>query len=137
MREDLRAMLIREEGLRLRLYKDSVGKFTIGVGHNIEDNGITEAAAYFILDEDIAKASTEALKLPVFIILDQVRQDVIVNMIFNMGLSGVMGFKYMLAALSVQDWEEAAIQMLNSKWASQVGNRALELAAMIRTGEYQ
>lgn len=136
MSDQLRAMLIRQEGLRLRLYKDSVGKLTIGVGCNIEDEGITEAAAYFILDEKIQKCRAEAQTLPVFNGLDPVRQDVIIDMLFNLGLPRLQGFKQMLAALGTGDWNEAAIQMRDSKWAMQVGNRAIELAQMIRLGEY-
>jgi len=127
---------MRQEGLRLKLYKDSVGKLTIGIGHCIEDDGITEAMANFILDEDIALHRAQASSLPMFYSLDPVRQDVLVNMVFNMGLPRVKGFVKMLAALADQDWEEAASEMRDSKWAMQVGNRAIELAQMIRTGEY-
>jgi|SRR6185295_18131892 len=136
MSDQLRAMLIRQEGLRLKPYVDAVGKWTVGVGRNITDRGIREAEAYFMLDNDIAEAAAEAIKLPAFHLLDPVRQDVLINMIFNMGLPRVQGFKKMLAALEKNDWQEAAAEMRDSKWAMQVGNRAIELAAMIRSGSY-
>ena len=137
MSDQLRAMLIRQEGLRLKPYRDSVGKLTIGVGRNLDDEGIAESEAYVMLDNDIIKHTLEANKLPIFVALDQVRRDVLIDMVFNMGLPRVFGFKKMLAALAESDWEKAAAEMRDSKWAMQVGNRALELAAMIRTGEYQ
>jgi lysozyme len=136
MSDQLRAMLIRQEGLKLKPYRDSVGKLTIGVGHNLEDTGISEAAAYFILDEDIAVANSEAAKLPVFASLDPVRQDVLIDMVFNMGLPRLRGFVNMLGALADRNWDEAAKQMLDSRWATQVGRRAEELSEMIRTGAY-
>jgi lysozyme len=136
MSDKLRAMLIRQEGLRLKPYRDSVGKLTIGVGRNLDDDGIEESEAYTMLDNDIVKHTIDAQKLDVFVSLDPVRQDVLIDMVFNMGLSRVQGFKMMLAALAAGNWHEAANQMLDSKWATEVGNRALELAEMIRTGAY-
>lgn len=136
MSNELRAMLIRQEGLRLKPYVDSVGKTSIGVGRNLTDNGILESEAYAMLDNDIAMHTAEAVKLPVFANLDSVRQDVLIDMVFNMGLPRVLGFKHMLAALAAKDWDGAADQMLESKWATQVGNRARELAQMVRTGTY-
>lgn len=132
----LRAMLIRQEGLRLKPYVDSVGKITIGVGRNLTDTGILESEAYILLDNDILAATNEAQSFPFFAKLDSVRQDVLVDLVFNMGLPRVRGFVKMLAALADGDWEEAAAQMRDSKWATQVGNRALELAQMIRSGAY-
>lgn len=136
MTEQLKAMLIGQEGLRLKPYRDSVGKLTIGVGRNLEDVGISEQEAMVMLDADISKSLTDAQTFHWFHNLDSVRQDVLVDMIFNMGLVRVLGFHKMLAALQAGDWNTAANEMLDSKWATQVGNRALELAKMIRTGEY-
>lgn len=135
--DKLRAMLIRHEGLRLKPYEDSVEKkMTIGVGRNLTDNGILESEAYTMLDNDIALATVDAQRIDVFSLLDLVRQDVLVSMVFNMGLHRVQGFKKMLAALERGDWADAAAEMRDSRWAMQVGNRAIELAAMIRSGEY-
>ena len=136
MSDQLRAMLVRHEGLQLKPYKDSVGKLTIGVGRNLEDDGISERESYMLLDNDIMSHTIDAQKLPVFTALDPVRQDVLIDMVFNMGIRRVQGFKKMLAALSVKDWEEAAAEMRSSNWAVQVGARARELAAMMQKGEY-
>lgn len=137
MSDQLRAMLIRHEGLRLKPYADTVGKMTIGVGRNLTDDGITETEAYFLLDGDIVDHTRDAQLLPMFAALDPVRQDVLVSLVFNLGLPRLKGFVKFLAALSDQNWEGAAGELLDSKWAAQVGNRSQELAAMIRTGEYQ
>lgn len=136
MSDQLRAMLIRQEGLRLKPYRDSVGKLTIGVGRNLEDDGIGESEAYLLLDNDIIKHTLDAQKIPFFSSLDPVRQDVLISLTFNMGLPRLFGFKLMLGALQIHDWQEAAKQLLDSKYAQQVGNRAQELAQMIRLGEY-
>lgn len=136
MSERLKAMLIRQEGVRLRLYTDSAGKLTIGIGRCIEDVGISLEEAHYLLDNDIMNATIDAQKLHVFSMLDPVRQDVLVNLVFNMGLRTVQGFKKCLAALEAGNWNEAAAELRDSKWSMQVGNRAIELTAMIRTGVY-
>lgn len=136
MTEQLKAMLIRQEGLRLKPYRDSVGKLTVGVGRNLDDIGVSEQEAMVMLETDISRAITDAQTFPWFHRLDSVRQDVLVDMIFNMGLTRVQGFHKMLAALQAGDWDKAANEMLDSRWSQQVGNRALELAKMIRTGAY-
>lgn len=136
MTEQLKAMLIRQEGLKLKPYRDSVGKLTIGVGRNLEDVGINEQESMLMLDNDIARSVTDAHTFQWFHTLDSVRQDVLVDMIFNIGLQRVHGFVKMLAALADGNWEIAANELLDSKYAHQVGNRALELAKMIRTGAY-
>lgn len=137
MTQLLKDMILRHEGMRLKLYKDSVGKTSIGVGRNLDDRGITRAEARIMLDNDIMDHTLDAQKIPVFVKLDQVRQDVLIDMVFNMGLPRVLAFKKMLAALEAADWQEASLQMRDSKWATQVGNRALELSKMIETGAYQ
>ena len=132
----LERMLLRHEDLRLKPYRDSVGKLTIGIGHNLDDNGISKAAAYFIFREDISAAINGVLRaLPWISLLDEIRRAVLYNMAFNLGVSGLLGFKRMLAALDRKDYEEAAREMLDSKWAVQVGSRADELANMLRTGK--
>lgn len=129
-------MLVRHEGLRLKTYVDTVGKVSVGVGRNLTDKGIRESEAYFMLDNDIAEAIDEAKKLTCFAKLDPVRQDVIVDMTFNLGLPRLKGFGLMLKALEAGDFQEAAAQMMDSRWAVQVGPRAKELAQMIRSGKY-
>ena len=125
------------EGLRLKPYKDTVGKWTIGIGRNLEDKGITEQEALFMLNNDVDYFYTKLDKrLTWFKHLDDARQNVLVNMAFNLGVSGLLTFKNTLRLISFNRYEEAAEEMLNSKWANQVGYRAEELAEQMRTGEF-
>lgn len=130
--------LLRDEGMRLRPYRDSVGKLTIGVGRDLDDVGINEEEARMLLKTDVA-AATAGLQvaLPWTSGLDPVRFAALLNMTFNMGIRGVLGFKHFLAALSSGDWKLASLNMLNSRWAGEVGARAQRLAQQIETGEWQ
>ena len=132
----LEDMLIRHEDLRLKPYRDTVGKLTIGVGRNLDDVGISEDEALLLLDSDIQKAKQGAASFPWFPSLDEVRQDVVIDMIFNMGLTRFSGFKNMIAAIARQDYVAASEEMMKSTWATQVGQRSIELSAMMKTGSY-
>ena len=134
MSEPIEDMLIRHEGLRLSLYKCSAGKLTIGVGHNLEANGISKEIAMLILKEDIENCKKDLCKYDWFNDLDQVRQDAMIDMCFNLGLPTMLKFKNMIAALLRNDFNVAAEEMLNSNWHRQVGKRAEELAGMVRFG---
>lgn len=129
----MRAELVRDEGLSLRLYKDTVGKLTIGIGRNLDDVGISKDEAYLMLDNDIQRTSDSLDKnLPWWKTLDEVRQRVILNMAFNMGINSLLGFKNTLAAIQAGRYNDAADGMLDSKWAQQTGQRAQRLADMMR-----
>jgi lysozyme len=132
----LQNMLIKHEGKRNDLYKDSKNLWTIGVGHCLDRKPLSDAAVAQILFDDISDARKDARTQPWFNELDVVRQDVILSMIFNMGLGGVLNFKKMIAAIQDQNYEMAATQMLDSTWSQQVGKRALELARMMVSGKY-
>lgn len=133
----LRDLLIRHEGMRLKPYKDSVGKLTIGVGRNLDDLGLTDLEARLLLSNDVDRVMKEAVaNFGWFKSLNLTRQDVVLSMIFNMGLERFRGFKEMAEWLRVGNFERAADEMLNSLWAKQVGKRADELAQMMRTGSY-
>jgi len=131
----LREQLIRHEGLRLKPYTDTVGKLTIGVGRNLTDRGISKAEAMHLLDNDILEAQTAVVKaLPWTVEIDRPRFEILMNMAFNLGIGGLLKFERFLAAVQEGSYELAALEMLNSKWAKQVGQRADELASMMRTG---
>lgn len=133
-RDALRLQLIQHEGLRLKPYTDTVGKLTIGVGRNLSDRGITEAEARYLLDNDINGAIGDLLALTWFPDLDPIRQRVFVDLCFNLGIVRLKMFTKMLDAASRKDWPNAAAELLNSKYAQQVGQRAQTLAAMLITG---
>lgn len=133
----LRQLLIKHEGLRLKPYKCTAGKISVGVGRNLEDVGISEEEAYLLLGNDIVRVLKEATEsFPWFKFISLVRQDVVVSMIFNLGLERFKGFKKMIDALQSQNYERAAEEMCDSLWAKQVGLRAQELTAMMRSGRY-
>ena len=133
----IRQLLLRHEGLRLKPYKDTEGKLTIGVGRNLEDRGITKVEAEILLQNDLRLIETQIEEnFPWFQTLDPCRQDVVTSMIFNLGLQGFMGFRKTIQAIVTKDYEKAAEEMLASKWAGQVTGRAHELAHMMRTGHY-
>ncbi len=131
----LRDDLVRDEGLRLKPYSCTAGKLTIGVGRNLDDVGITRDEALALLDNDIARVKAETQKaFPWFGGLDDVRRDVVANMVFNLGLSRFSQFHQTIAAIARGDYATAADQMLKSQWAKQVGQRAVRLAQRMRTG---
>lgn len=135
-REALIAQLLVDEGLRLKPYRDTVGKLTIGVGHNLDDVGITQDEAMYLLANDVRRTYGELLEaLPWVTKLDDARQNVLTNMAFNLGIKGLLGFKHALACMQREAWHDAADAMLQSKWARQVGARAVRLATVMRTGK--
>lgn len=136
--EKLRAQLIDHEGMRLRPYRDTAGKLTIGSGRNLDDRGITEEEAMYLLDNDIAMVREQLEeRFPWFLDLDEVRQRVLSDMCFNLGITGLVGFKNMLKAVKDKHYAQAAKHMRASVWATQVKSRAVRLARMMETGEEQ
>lgn len=134
-RKTLVAELSRDEGRRLMPYTDTVGKITIGVGRNLTDVGISESECDMLLADDIDRTITWLdAKLPWWRELDSVRQRVMVNMAFNMG-GGLLAFVDTLDAMKRGDYAAASKGMLDSKWARQVGARAMRLAEMMTTGK--
>lgn len=131
----LKTQLARHEGLRLKPYRDIVGKLTVGYGRNLDDVGISPEEAELMLDNDISEAEKHLKTVDEYNELDAIRQAVICNMCFNLGFYGLMAFRKMWKAISRRDYAEAARQMLDSQWARQVGRRSDELAQIMRTGE--
>jgi len=134
-RQLLLKQLERHEGLRLKPYRDTVGKLTVGYGRNLDDRGISEDEAGFMLDNDIDQVEQELERMPLYLSLDPIRQVVLANMAFNMGVPTLLEFRRMLGALAEKDWDRAAAEMMDSKWARQVGSRAEELSELMRRGE--
>ena len=133
--EKLRADLTRDEGMRLKPYRCTEGKLTIGVGRNLDAVGISAEEAYLLLDHDIAAIVAGLDRaLPWWRSLSEARQRALLNMGFNLGLSRLLGFRQMLAAFQQGDYQTAAAQALDSAWAQQVGERAQRIAALIREG---
>lgn len=124
------------EGERLRPYRCTAGKLTIGVGRNLEDRGITTEESAMLLSNDISREERELLAaLPWVAKLSEVRQRVLLDMSFNLGLQGLLAFKRTLAAIQAGQYQQAAGMMLESLWARQVGQRAQRLSQMMATGQ--
>ena len=116
--------LLRDEGIRLKPYTDSVGKTTIGIGRNLDDKGITHAEAAALLHNDIEDALGAALRIiPGFNNLPEDAQHVVVNMIFQLGARGFQGFRRLIGAIHSHAWNAAAHEVLNSKAARQCPER--------------
>lgn len=149
------AELVRDEGERLKFYRCTADKRTIGVGRNLDDvgissaetrtlgittasciaKGITRDQSRALLANDILRCEADLDRgLAWWRTLDAVRQRVLLNMCFNLGLRSLQGFVNTLAMVRAGNYTGAAVNMLKSKWAGQVGQRADRLSAMMRTG---
>jgi len=136
----LRDMLIRHEGKRLNPYLDSEGILTIGVGRNLSRKpAISYGEMMMMLDNDLDDAEHDLSNAYPWLVSkdDDVRRDVLIDMVFNLGITRFKGFKRMIAAFECDSYEDCAREMLDSKWAVQVGRRATELAHMMITGVYE
>lgn len=126
-----------QEGFKSHPYTDSVGKLTIGYGFNIAPDGpgLTAEECSYVLTIRLTKVHADVFNaLPWFRGLNTARADVLVDMAYNMGLNGLLGFHRMLAMAEVGNYEGAAAAGLESKWATQVGQRAKDLMEQLRTG---
>lgn len=132
--QDFEAHLVWAEGERLDMYKDSVGIWTIGVGHNIQERGISKAISRALLHEDMQDVINDCGSLSYWGNLDAVRQLVVADMVFNLGLSRFLNFKRMQAALKREEYGLAAVEGKDSKWFRQVGRRAVKLMDAMVTG---
>ncbi len=137
-RRALRAELTRDEGRVPHAYPDSLGYWTIGVGHLIDarkGGRLPDPIIDALLDHDIdEKAGGLDANIPWWRDLDDVRQRVLLNMCFNMGWGGLSGFTATLQAIKEQRWVDAAAGMRASLWARQVPERAERLAKAVARG---
>lgn len=141
------------EGVRLKPYRCSAGKLTIGVGRNLDDNpltpeerkacgdiyqGITKNAAYMLLRNDVTRCEEELRKnIPFYLKLDVERQYALIDMCVNLGINKLLRFRNMLKALEEKNYNLAGYECLNSNYHKQVPNRAKRIAYLIRTGEWK
>lgn len=131
-RDIAKGFIQAHEGLVLKVYKDSVGISTIGYGRNLEAVGLSREEAEYLLENDLKRCIDALEELPVYNKLDPMRQAVLIDMCFNLGFQGLLGFKKFIKCLEVSDWEGASKAMLSSVWANQVGHRAKKLSTIIR-----
>ena len=131
--------LKRHAGVKYYVYKDHLGYETIGVGRCLKQGvglGLTHDEVDYLLMNDINRCLEELdAAFPWFKDLTEIRREAMINLCFNLGLTRLRKFEKALAAMSIHNYEEAADEFLDSRWAKQVGNRATEVTEMIRTGE--
>lgn len=134
--ERLRAAILTHEGKRLKPYQDTTGHITIGYGRNLTDKGISNDEAYYLLSNDLkdAIAASEAEHWWPHVKGNDARARACIELVFNMGTGGVATFFHAIDALCRDDFNAAADAFMDSKWATQVGNRARIISEMIRTG---
>lgn len=133
---DVIELLKRHEGLELKAYCDMVGKITIGYGRNLTDRGINQAEAEALLTNDVVAITQSLGREQWFIDLDQVRQAVLIDVAFNVGLTGLMAFHRMLDCVRDGDYISAAAELRNSKAARMLPGRYGELADMMNKGRW-
>jgi lysozyme len=147
-KQRLRDQLKKHEGVRQFVYDDCTGKLideacfvrgkpTIGVGRNLADRGLADDEIDYLLDNDINDCIAEAQKFRWFEALNPVRQAAVVELLFNLGLTRLSGFKKFLNFMNEHRYAQAAGELKNSLWHNQVGKRAETLEAQILTGEWQ
>ena len=132
-------MIKEHEGVVKHAYQDSRGYWTIGVGRLIDEKlggGLSDGEIDYLLANDIKRCRAEAEQYPWFNKMNEPRQAVIVSMLFNLGKPRFDKFQNMQAALLVGDYTLASHEMLDSRWASQVGRRAIEMSDMMQSGEW-
>jgi lysozyme len=132
--QDLELWLKKCEGYRSHPYLDTKKIVTIGYGRNLDDNGISEDEAELMLQNDIKKAKTDLATCHFYINQPEHVQLALINMCFNMGLPRLLEFHGMIAALERNDYTTAAQEALDSLWAKEVGQRAKDVALMMRQG---
>ncbi len=136
----IKEQLLRDEGNVPHAYQDSLGYWTIGVGFLIDKRKggrLPDAVRDFWLDYEIGKTTAELEKrLPFFSKLSQVRKDTLINMAFNLGVNGLLNFKKTIELMADGNHDEASREMLSSRWAQQVGQRANRLSQQWREDRY-
>ena len=133
-------MLKRHEGVRSKVYMCSANYETIAVGRNISESGLglSEDEINYLLNNDIKRVREELTDSYFwFPAMNEARQDALVDISFNLGQTRLRGFVKALEAMSREQFDVAADEFMDSKWSEQVGNRAVEVTEMIRTGEYK
>ena len=134
-------ILRKHEGVETHAYKCSSGKTTVGVGRNIEAGsgpGLSNNEIDYLLANDVERVNKELVNtFSWYKDLDIVRKDAMTDLCFNIGLPRMMGFKKALAAMAIEDYETAAAEFLDSRWAKQVGSRSVTITDMVRSGDYR
>jgi len=133
-KDKLKKILIEHEGLKLKPYRDTVGRLTIGVGRNLDNVGISPIEANFLLNNDIERVIEAIKDEEYFKNLEGDRKLVVMDMVFNLGPNGFKKFTKLIEAIKWQKWSDAAREMRDSTWYTQVGKRGQKLANAMEEG---
>jgi len=133
----LKSRIKKHEGRRYEPYEDSEGILTVGYGRNLRDVPFSQDEIDLMFDNDFRRAREGAASFQCYYDLNEIRQGVLIEMVFQMGVSGVSKFKKFLHAANNHEWVRAADEMLDSKWAKQTPERAQELARLFVKGCYE
>jgi lysozyme len=133
--EDIKQWIKKHEGLKLEPYLDSLGNLTIGVGRCLSLNGISKEEAEYLLENDIREAIRGLQQYSWYVVQPAGVQMALINMCFNLGLPKLLGFRKMIKGLIDRDYEVAAAEALDSRWALQVKGRSEAVADKIRAGK--
>lgn len=134
-RDIVREQLRRDEGVKPKPYRCTAGKLTIGVGRNLDDNGLRPDEIEYLLQNDITQAEEDARSIfTTFEDLTDNRKAVLVNMAFNLGRDRLSKFRKLRKAIDALDFDTAYVEMVSSMWADQVGARATRLAKLMKDG---
>ncbi len=140
MSQQLIDRIVAHEGSKRFAYQDSLGYWTIGIGRNIDQrgrHGLSIEEQHYLLKNDIQSCINDLIHLPVYIMLDEVRKEVLVELCFNLGIIGLLNFKHMIAALHNHDFVNAVEELQNSLWAKQVGEiRVKDICYRLLHGVY-
>jgi len=140
-RDRLKSQLTRDEGIRESVYQDSEGYYTVGIGRMLDarrGGKLSRDEIELLLDNDIDRVTYRlGREYSWFSDLSDVRQEAMINMAFNLGLQGFGKFRNMIAAIERTDWIDAAREILDSRYARQVGDRAIRISEAMRTGQWK
>jgi len=125
------------EGRRFEPYEDSEGILTVGYGRNLRDVPFSQDEIDLMFENDFARATEGAESFPSYEEMNELRRGVLIEMVFQMGVSGVGNFKRFHTACMHHDWPKAAEEMLDSRWAKQTPERAQELAKVFLRGVHE
>jgi len=132
---DIQNYLTKHEGLKLKPYRCTSGRLTIGVGRNLDDKGITEAEALYLLENDINECLDDLYTIfPNWISISPNRRLVLVDMRFQLGATGFRGFKRLIQAIRTGDIEKAIQSIKGSLYYKQVPDRASDNINLLREG---
>jgi lysozyme len=140
MGQNLKKCLLESEGYAKYAYQDSLGYWSIGIGRCIDKRvgkGLSDDEINYLLDNDISQCRAQLKSFDWYLIQDDVRKDVLVELCFNLGLPKLLKFNQTLNSIANKNYDSAVVHLLNSKWAKQVQKSRIDsIIYRLIHGEY-